>query len=143
MNQSNINKEKCYRFDEIRKELGLSQKAMAEIVGANQGNYSSVMSGKRNLPDVWTYRLKEKYVQVNDMWVLSGEGEMFLTSKNEGPFLSEPDSGYGNAKELTKKELEKLVLHLSYRVTVLEEWKKDMEEWKREAISMVERGKKK
>lgn len=136
-------KEQGARFAKLLDTLGLKQTIVAELVGSKQPTISHSLNGKIGVPERWIYRLSEKYSEINRDWVYTGDGEMFLSDKKDENIINDPGVLYGNAKELTRKELEKLVLHLSYRVTVLEEWKKDMEEWKREAISMVERGKKK
>lgn len=141
------------RLNAFRKEMGLSQKELAQLVEANQGNVSNVIKGIRAMPKIWTYKLKEKYARLNDDWIITGNGQMLISEILVNNFslkdpipsgtISEPFELYsGNARELTRKELERMVLHLSYRVGVLEEKVAGLEDAKREAISMMDRTKK-
>ncbi len=122
--------EQANRLNQLRKKINLSQRSMAQLVGANQGNTSTVLSGKRKIPDLWIYKLKEKYVQINTDWIWTGEGEMLMTAQrgdmNSPPIVSMGD--YVPGRSLKKEQLERLVLQLLYRVEELEAWKRDVEE---------------
>ncbi len=66
------------RFRELRKELGYSQKEIAERIGVDRPTINKVELNKR-LPSAHTlYRLMELDVSLD--WLLYGVGNMFIIS---------------------------------------------------------------
>ena len=70
------------RLKWIRTTLGLSQRALAQKVGYAQRTVSSWEKGEREIPIPVLYALKDLF-RVNINWLLTGEGEPFLTPKEE------------------------------------------------------------
>jgi len=152
-------KEQGRRLKEFYKQLNLTQEQLGQIVKADQTNISGAVTGARKIQSVWIYRLKEKYINFNENWLWTGEGEMFTgetSEKNvEEGIMVEESSRLSNGRPLKKEELEKMLLRLTYRMDEMEEWKRqadayiakierdiqELEEWKRQAIvELMEEG---
>ena len=65
------------RLRELRKYLGLSQRAFCDKIGMAQSTYASFETGTRELKDAYL-KLVCKSFQVNEEWLKYGIGEMFL-----------------------------------------------------------------
>jgi hypothetical protein len=130
MDQIITNSHPGERLEEIRLHFGFTQKEFTLLFEGNQGNYSNIISGKRPLPEIWIYKLKEKYVNLNEDWVFTGEGTMFNESDNKGKYdllesvdyykVGEPELLSEAMKKLSLPELQRMVLRLVYRVEELE-----------------------
>jgi len=69
------------RLKILRKSLNLSQKEFAEKLGIKQGSYSALETGSSKITNSSLLLLVNTY-NVNTNWLLYGDGEMFLQSKN-------------------------------------------------------------
>lgn len=132
-NQEDKKIEQGARFDQLITFLRLKQNVLAQLVGTKQPSISHAITGKTGIPKVWLYKLKQKYRNINEDWIWTGEGEMLMVSSNsiEGttPMVAMDDSShYTPGRPLKKDELERLVLRLMYRVNELESWKQDIED---------------
>lgn len=72
------------RLLEVRKFLGLTQKAMAEVLQIGQNTYSMIENGKISLTDKNKNILSEK-LKINPYWLTSGVGSMFLDNRSCPP----------------------------------------------------------
>lgn len=87
------------RIKELRSELGLSQEEFANKVGLTKNYISLVETGKRELA-TRTAKSICRIFYVNEDWLVSGNGEMFLEKSKESlltDFFSDvlkPDSGF-------------------------------------------------
>lgn len=72
------------RLHEARKFLGLTQKAVAEILQIGQNTYSMIETGKISLTDKNKGILSDK-LRINPLWLGGGVGEMFLDMRSEHP----------------------------------------------------------
>lgn len=117
------------RLKELYRYFGFNQKSLAQLVGTQQTAISMAVTGEREVQEVWLYKLKEKYHNINIDWVLTGEGEMLIPDiKQEYKYLIfEDPAQYLPSKDLSRKELERMVMHLWYRVGELEAWRREME----------------
>ncbi len=70
------------RLKRIRKSLGVTQKDFASHLGITQTAYSMIESGKRVLAPRYI-RIICNAFGVNESWLMSGKGEMFLESPDE------------------------------------------------------------
>jgi len=92
------------RIKQLRKMLGLSQKEFAEKIGK-----SRIGAGRRT-PDESTLKLIAKEFNVNEEWLKTGKGEMFIegaTIEEEGikvPFYPEVTLSAGPGIEPTTEE---------------------------------------
>lgn len=65
------------RIKELRKELGLTQQALADIAGIKRNTVAQYEIG-RNEPTNAVITLICKKYSVNETWLRTGEGEMFV-----------------------------------------------------------------
>ena len=65
------------RIKELRKELGLTQQALADIAGIKRNTVAQYEMG-RNEPTNAVITLICKKYNVNETWLRTGEGEMFV-----------------------------------------------------------------
>ncbi len=73
------------RLKEIRKALGFSQTEFAKHLGITQTAYSMIENGKRPLASKYVKVICSTF-NVNENWLLTGQGEMFLSSPYEKEF---------------------------------------------------------
>ena len=62
----------------IYKEIGESEKGIAERLGYTKSSFSQIVNGKVPLSDKFISKLCSLDENINLVWVQSGEGEMFL-----------------------------------------------------------------
>lgn len=65
----------------IYKEIGESEKEIAERLGYTKSSFSQIVNGKVPLSDKFISKLCSLDENINLVWVHSGEGEMFLENK--------------------------------------------------------------
>ena len=70
------------RIVELRKALGLKQNAFADELGFSKSNIKSYEYGRRNPSDAFIKLICEKY-GVNEIWLRTGDGDMFLPQDRE------------------------------------------------------------
>ncbi|EHE95178.1 Predicted transcriptional regulator [uncultured Clostridium sp.] len=76
----------CQRLKNIRKYFGFNQAEFAEYLGITQAAYSMIENGYRPLSDKYI-RVICIIFSVSEQYLLSGEGEMFVTSPHEKELL--------------------------------------------------------
>lgn len=62
----------------IYKEIGASEKEIAERLGYTKSSFSQIVNGKVPLSDKFISKLCSLDENINLVWVQSGEGEMFI-----------------------------------------------------------------
>lgn len=62
----------------IYKEIGESEKEIAERLGYTKSSFSQIVNGKVPLSDKFISKLCSLDENINLVWVQSGEGEMFI-----------------------------------------------------------------
>lgn len=67
------------RLKQLRKFLKLSQKSLAQELGITQTAYSMIETGVNPLPDRYIKVVCSLY-NVNETWLRTGEGEMFIST---------------------------------------------------------------
>ncbi|HJC31885.1 MAG TPA: helix-turn-helix domain-containing protein [Candidatus Anaerobutyricum faecale] len=65
------------RFKEIRSALGLTQQEFADMLGTGRANVAGYETGRRS-PSSSVISLVCEKCNVNEEWLRTGEGEMFL-----------------------------------------------------------------
>ena len=70
------------RIKKIRKELDLTQQSFADRIGTSRGNIAAYEVGK-NIPSGSVISLICKEFNVNEEWLRSGAGDMFLELPEE------------------------------------------------------------
>jgi len=68
------------RLKEIRKSLKISQSEFASKIGMAQSGYSQIETGENTLTEQ-NIKLVCLIYDVNESWLRSGEGEMFIKAK--------------------------------------------------------------
>jgi phage repressor protein C with HTH and peptisase S24 domain len=97
------------RIKQLRKMLGLSQREFAEKIGKSLNAVQKWESGDR-IPSEPALKLIAKEFNVNEEWLKTGEGEMFLevpTKEEEGikiPFYPEATLSAGEGLEVVSEE---------------------------------------
>lgn len=96
------------RIKELRKRLGLSQREFAKKIGKATISIAKWEAGDRT-PDESTLKLIAKEFNVNEEWLKTGKGEMFVETpiKEEGikvPFYPEATLSAGEGIEATTEE---------------------------------------
>ena len=70
------------RLKLLRHKLCLTQSEFASVLGLNQSSYSLIETGKINLSERYIKTLVALY-NVNEQWLRTGEGTIFLSSPQE------------------------------------------------------------
>lgn len=64
----------------IFQEVAENERALAELLGYTKSSFSQIMNGKVPLSDKFVKKLCRLDENINEVWVLTGDGEMFLIS---------------------------------------------------------------
>lgn len=75
------------RIKKLRKALELTQQQFAEIIGGKRGTVAKYETGA-NVPSAAVFSLICKTFNVNEEWLRTGQGEMFI-QKNRSDEISE------------------------------------------------------
>ena len=70
------------RIKQVRKALGLNQTEFGEKIGVTQGAIAAYESGKRTPLDAAVRSICKTW-SVNEVWLRTGDGEMFDTVKSD------------------------------------------------------------
>ena len=70
------------RIKQVRKALGLNQTEFGEKIGVTQGAIAAYESGKRTPLDAAVRSICKTW-SVNEVWLRTGDGEMFDTAKSD------------------------------------------------------------
>lgn len=88
------------RLKQLRKELRLTQQEFADQLGVSRNNIASYETGKSNLGES-VIALISRAFNVNETWLRTGEGEMFLKINRDnqiamwmGQVLSEEEDSF-------------------------------------------------
>lgn len=90
------------RIKQVRKSLGITQQAFAERIGMKQNSIALVESGKRNISGQALLSICREF-QVNELWLRTGEGEMFMEMSEEDEIAAFVGSLLGSKSESFKK----------------------------------------
>lgn len=74
------------RLKEVRKALRMNQTAFAKHLGITQTAYSMIENGNRPFADKYVKVICSTF-HVNEHWLLTGEGDIFLSSPYEKEFI--------------------------------------------------------
>lgn len=76
----------------IYKEIGESEKEIAERLGYTKSSFSQIVNGKVPLSDKFISKLCSLDENINLVWVQSGEGEMLLDNNLKSEVVTIPAS---------------------------------------------------
>jgi len=74
------------RLKQVRKALNMTQTEFAKHLGITQNAYSMIENNVRPLLEKYI-KLVAMTFNVNEHWLYTGDGEMFLTTSNEKELL--------------------------------------------------------
>lgn len=70
-------------IDELKRQRKIySQADFAEIVGISQSQFSELVTGKRKLSERNIHKIASALPEINETWLLTGEGEMLKNSSS-------------------------------------------------------------
>lgn len=70
------------RIKQLRKAIGLTQQAFADRLGVKQNTVATYEMGRSGLSDVTITAIVREF-DVNEHWLRTGEGEMFLPKSSD------------------------------------------------------------
>ncbi len=92
------------RIKEIRRSLHISQKDLAEILNLSPSFVSEVEAGKTK-PGFEFFKNIYLKLNVNNTFLLTGEGEIFLNQDQEPEEKPEPKPDYGDNSDIIEEML--------------------------------------
>ena len=89
------------RIKKIRKNVGLTQKEFAERLGLKQNTIATYEIGRIGISDTVILSICREF-NVNEKWLRTGEGEMFIIPEDEtaalvSDLLEEPENDFFQA----------------------------------------------
>jgi transcriptional regulator with XRE-family HTH domain len=152
------------RIIQFRNFLGQSQEEFSKEFGMSQSNISKIESGLVEVSDTLLYALMGRFA-ANPEWFKTGEGEMFLSSKEylcngivslgaekigEGLVEILKDPAYGELKsliavgEMVKEKLDPdLAAYLQYILNKWQQGDENIRGWLKIQLDSVSKGKRK
>jgi len=121
------------RIIKIIKTFNLTQKEFAKNIGITSAGLNDYLKGRAN--DISSNKIKNiilKY-NINPIWLLTGEGKMFLPGKREEPQATGNDNGFsvvdGTVSEHPELDILPKIAHTG--------WWKSLTETEREIIMLM------
>ena len=112
------------RFVEIRKYLKLSQQKFADSIDVIKQTINGIENDKYKPSTEVLTKVLKKYPSIDAKWLMTGEGEMFISPENLN-YANEPHAEYkNNYKDRLIESLEK---HNKYLEQEIERLKKEKE----------------
>ena len=72
------------RLKELRTAFNMNQEEFGKLLGITKSGVSDIESGRRKVTEQHIIMLKSQNPQINEAWLRTGEGEMFIPkSKNQ------------------------------------------------------------
>ena len=99
------------RIRQLRKELGLNQTDFGEKIGVKQGSVAGYESGARTPIDAVVNSICREF-NVNEEWLRTGNGEMFVELDKEAALMEWAGSVLGSVDESFKKRFIKMLSEL-------------------------------
>lgn len=99
------------RIRQLRKELGLNQTDFGEKIGVKQGSVAGYESGARTPIDAVVNSICREF-NVNEEWLRTGNGEMFVELDKEAALMEWAGNVLGSVDESFKKRFIKMLSEL-------------------------------
>ena len=64
----------------IYQEVAENERALADVMGYTKSSFSQIMNGRVPLSEKFVKKLCELDQNINEVWLMSGEGNMFLSN---------------------------------------------------------------
>lgn len=96
------------RVKEIRKYIGLTQEKFSQSIGISRSNITNIELGKIQLTDRLIKTICSVY-NVDEHWLRTGEGEMFISLNSDDEFDMLVGSLYAENNEFKKKVIKAML----------------------------------
>lgn len=106
------------RIKTLRKELHLTQQEFADKLGISRNNIASYETGKSNLGDSVISLICREF-DVNDIWLRTGEGDIFLPDNSDNQLMMWVGRIMGGESDTFQKRLLNVLKSLSEEEWVL------------------------
>ena len=100
------------RIKTLRKELHLTQQEFADKLGVSRNNIASYETGKSNLGDSVISLIRREF-NVNDIWLRTGEGSIFLPDNRDNQLMMWMGRVAGSEDYDFKKKLLYILMNLT------------------------------
>lgn len=100
------------RIKTLRKELHLTQQEFADKLGVSRNNIASYETGKSNLGDSVISLIRREF-NVNDIWLRTGEGSIFLPDNRDNQLMMWMGRVAGSEDDDFKKKLLYILMNLT------------------------------
>lgn len=90
------------RLKKLRKSLGMNQEEFASALKMSSSSISKIEKGERNLTERLANQISKEF-GVNEIWLLTGEGEMFNFTEEDEKITELMSSIITNNDEFMKK----------------------------------------
>lgn len=100
------------RIKTLRKELHLTQQEFADKLGVSRNNIASYETGKSNLGDSVISLIRREF-NVNDIWLRTGEGSIFLPDNRDNQLMMWMGRVAGSDDDDFKKKLLYILMNLT------------------------------
>lgn len=64
----------------IYQDVAENERALADLLGYTKSSFSQIMNGKVPLSEKFVKKLCQLDQNINEVWIMTGEGEMFLAN---------------------------------------------------------------
>ena len=102
------------RVRELRKTIGLTLEKFAEPLGVKKAAISNIENNTRGLTDQMILSICREY-NVNEDWLRTGDGEMFVKIDRESELMRWAGSVLGSVDDSFKKRFVKMLSELDDR----------------------------
>ena len=99
------------RIRQLRKDLGLNQTEFGERIGVKQGSIAGYESGARTPIDAVITSICREF-NVNEKWLRTGDGEMFVKIDKERELMTWAGTILGGVDDSFKKRFVKMLSEL-------------------------------
>lgn len=98
----------------IYQEIAENDSALAELLGYKKSSFSQIVNGAVPLSDKFIERLCSLDENINDVWIKTGEGDMFIDgSQISQRVYGDNNNVAGRDINLTSSDVEKLINTIS------------------------------
>ena len=102
------------RLKQLRKSLGITQQEFADKIGIKRNSYANYETGRNTPIDAIILSICREF-KVNENWLRTGDGEMFVKMDKETELMSWAGSVLGSMDDSFKKRFVKMLSELDER----------------------------
>ena len=102
------------RLKQLRKSLGITQQEFADKIGIKRNSYANYETGRNTPIDAIILSICREF-NVNENWLRTGYGEMFVKMDKETELMAWAGSVLGSVDDSFKKRFVKMLSELDER----------------------------